>query len=209
MLNWLKSKLGIPKEQPLKLEDEVGIHGKVEIHVRDKDGKLIFEEKDDNVVLTQGKYEIMKMLRNNAAREILGTPRSICRLVVGDGGCPSSDLFTPKTLDKSRTALFYPVHIRDITSSSHPTGDALEIIVDILSDDLIVGDFNPANAGEYLNEAALVSSIPGTYVAGKPGDPGVDSASEVEITHKTFKSFPFTPGQTITATIKWTLFIVL
>jgi len=216
MLQWLIDKLtssGInrSRNEVTRYFTEVvsPIVGHLELSVVDDSNTEIFTLDDDNVVLTQGKYEIMKLLRDNAGRETNGVVRSISRLVVGDGGCPSNDLFTPKTLDKSRVSLFNPVHITDITSSSHPSSDSLEIITSINSNNLSVSDFNAANGGEYLNESSLVSSIPGVFSSGKPGSPGVDDPSEVSVTHKTHKSFPFTPGLSITATWKWTLYIVL
>lgn len=190
-------------------EEIPGINGIVEVTVKDSNGLIVYYDKQKNVVLDVGKTEIMDILRNNIARETAGTVRSLCRFAVGDGGADPSSLQTPKSLDKSRTGLFNEVHRKDITSSIKSSGNAIEFTVDINSNSLSASDFNGANAGEYLNEATIIASMPGTYAAGHHLTGGVVGPDDVLITHKTLKSFPFTPGLNINATFKWTLFVSL
>jgi len=193
---------------PREIYGEVGIYGYVELEVHDKNGKLIHKEEGENVVLDRGKEEIMYLLRDNVwglggDREIAGTVKSIARLAVGDGGADPGSLLTPKTLDKTRTTLFYEVWRQDVTSMAHPTSHSLRTTTDVLSAGVATASFNPANGGYYANEAGLVISRPGHFITSVP------EAGEILFTHKTFKSFPFDPTLAITATFKWTIYIVL
>lgn len=191
--------------------DEIkGIHGIVEVTVRDRDGKVIYSEKQKNVILEAGKTELIDILRNNAARETSGTVRSLCRFAIGDGGADAASLLTPKALDKTRTSLYREVWRQDITSDSKPVDNAIEFTIDINSDSLNASYFNSANGGEYINEASIIASIPGTYPDGNAvATPTSVGPDDVNITHKTLKSFPFTPGLGIGATFKWTIYIIL
>lgn len=187
-----------------------GVHGIVEVLVRDADGKVIYSEKQKNIVLDVGKTEIMDLIRNNVARETGGTVRSFCRFAVGDGGADAASLLTPKALDKTRTGLYREVWRQAVTSDTKPSGNAIEFTIDINSNSLLASYFNPANGGEYINEATIIASIPGTYPDGNgTATPGAIGPDDVSITHKTFKSFPFTPGLGIQATFKWTIYVIL
>ena len=208
-IRYLKKLLGIKPTKQFVSELK-GINGYVEITVRDEDGNVIFEDSDKNLVLTAGKEDIMNILRDdNAGKQTSGTVRSIARFSIGDGGAPSNSLFTPNALDPARTTLFNEVRRVEITSHSKPTGNSIEVVVDINSNTTVIGDYNPANNGAFVNEAAMWLSVSGTFTEGHPSSPGVTDPSEVMLVHKAFKSFPFDPGLNITATFKWTIFIVL
>lgn len=196
-----------------------GIEGYVEIEVRDSFGNLVYSEEGKNVLLTRGKEEIMAILWDDAlktippdpSRELGGTVKSVARLTLGDGGADPSTLLTPKSLDPSRTTLFNEVWREDFDSpggTSHPSQNSLKFATTVSSAAIPTARFNPANNGYYLNEAGLVISVPGTYADGLPL-PSAPDANEIQLTHKTFKSFPFDPGLGMTATFFWTLYIVL
>lgn len=191
-----------------KLKSKVGIEGYVEIEARNDKGDIIFYDEGKNVVLDRGKEEIIYLLRDNSFgapgdREISGTVKSVSRLAVGDGGADPGSLLVPKTLDKTRTTLFYEIWRQDIANITHPSTYALETTTDVVSTGVPTARFNPANGGYYMNEAGLVISRPGHFVTSVP------EAGEVLLTHKTFKSFPFDPLLNITSTFKWTIYIVL
>lgn len=185
-----------------------GIKGYMELEVRNEKGDIIHKDSGDNVILDRGKEEIIYLLRDNVwglggDREINAVVKSVSRLAIGDGGADPGTLLVPKTLDKTRTTLFFETWRQDISAMAHPTAYSLETVTDVLSGSLLTTYFNPANGGYYLNEAGLVISRPGFWATNVP-EPG-----EVLLTHKTFKSFPFDPALNITTTFTWTIYIVL
>lgn len=194
--------------QEVENEDRLSIEGFLSIEAF-RDGKKIYNFHEKNIMLQLGKHEIMKILRNNTARETNSVVRSICRFAIGDGGASPSFLYQPKPLDSERSSLFSEVHRKDVGSTSHPEGHIIEFVTGFDSNDFSVSDFNAANGGTYINEAALISSIPGEYNAGNPGDAGVVGPDDILINHKTFPSIPFTPGLGVLAVFKWRLHIIL
>jgi len=187
----------------------IGFEGYIEIDVKDQHGRIIHSEKGKNVVLNVGKYEVMTILRDDAwgptppTREIGGVVKSIARLAVGDGGADPGTLLVPKALDKTRTSLFHEVWRQDFSTLTKPTQSSIQTVTDVLSNTIPVANYNPANGGYFLNEAGLIISLPGVYVAGT-SDP-----AEVNFTHKTFKSIDFDPALNMTATVRWTIYIVM
>lgn len=191
-------------------EDNAFFRGEVEIIAKDSQGNIFFREEDKNVILDNGKYKLMDIMRDLAAnKEIGGTTMSLCRFSIGDGGAEPATLNIPKATDKSRTTIYNEIRRMDITTHSKPVQNAIEFQVDILADDLVPGDFNAANGGEYVNEAGLVLSITGSLTTGNPSTPGTTDLAEVPFSHKTHKSIPFTPGSGITLTYIWRIYCAL
>jgi hypothetical protein len=196
-----------------------GIRGHVEIEVRSKDGREVYRDRGDNIILSRGKEEIMALLWEDSSktippdpsRELGGSVKSLSRIAVGDGGADPSTLLTPKSLDSSRTTLFNEVWRQDFDSPggiSHPSSNSLRCVATVESAGIPASRFNSSNNGYYLNEAGLVISVPGIYTNGNP-DPATPDANEILFSHKAFKSFPFDPGLSMTATFYWTVYIVL
>ena len=204
MLAQLRSFLRVQETVPFS------IRGEVDITARDRAGTVFFQEQHKNVILDQGKYKVADILRDTLANKVIGgTVLSLARFAIGDGGAESTSLNTPKPVDKARTGLFREIRRLDITSHSKPDPNVIAFQVEILSDDLSAGDFNPANAGEYVNEAGLVLSVSGVLTDGNPNTGGTTDPAEVVFSHKTHKSIPFTPGQGIVINYAWRIFVVM
>ena len=194
-----------------------GIYGYMNVVVKDKGGRVLYKDEGPNTLLITGKEQILALLWDDAlktippdpSRELAGTVKSICRFVVGNGGAEPSNLLVPKSLDSSRTTLYNEVWRQDVDlpgGITHPANNSLRFITTVDSSTIPEARFG--SLGKYINEAGLVISIPGYYANGEP-NPATPDSNEVQLTHKTFKSFPFDPGLTMTATFLWELYIVL
>lgn len=207
-----KLKQILPSDEQAEHRQEIlsslGFKGELSVDIF-RNNKQIDHVYVPNIVLDQGKTEIMLILTSDVLRETSGSVRSICRLAIGDGGATGSAYNIPKARDKTRSGLFYEVHRKDIDSFTRPDPNKVTFVTEVLSSNLSLPDFNPAMGDAYINEAGLVSSLPATYVDGPPSGIGVVGPDDVLVTHTTFPSIPFQPALGLTARFRWTLTAVL
>lgn len=211
----LVEKLGKKSE---RLASHFEIKGRVKLSVHDKNGLLVYQEEDNNILLQDGKAEIMnilwadlwKTIPPDPSRQINASVKSLARLCIGDSGADSATLLVPKPLDATRTGLFHEVWRQDFDSPAgvpsgliRPAPNTLRSTTTVLSATIPPANFYGPNGGAYINEAGLVLSVPGEFAN------GVIGIGEVQLTHKTFKSFPFDPALSMSATIQWDIYIVL
>src|SRR5579859_3988200 len=156
----------------------------------------------------------------SAIRDVLigpnggGRSGAICRMAIGDGGCPAGQLFSPRQPDATwpaRTGLYHEVIRQDISVFTRPTGTAMRFVGSFNSADVDPSSYSIAS--RVINEAALIVGNGILTVGGAkrqinkvPPDPL--AADEAIVSLRTFKSTSFDPIDNVVLTVTWTLDVV-
>ena len=183
----------------IDLRDSLGIKGRFQLWARDKDGNLVAEIDEWNVILDVGLVALI-------ASMVFPSPsprRTFYAIVIGDNGALATDPMVPKVIDPVvTTTMFHEIGARaggvgNITTAAvagvaSGINNAIQLQQTFTAGAYVDGDFLDATK-KYLNEAAVFL-----------GD-AVDAPAAWEIfSMRTFKSIPFGPADAVTALIRWT-----
>ncbi len=188
----------------IRLASPLVVKGRFRLEARDREGRLVAEVDEDNLILDSGLVGLDAVMANPGSSQ-----RYFAAISIGDKGTLLSDPFAPIEPPPTRTELYHELgSTRDALVPNWPLGlaDGFTAIQQVAPDDsavecqrifdstlIQVADFADATK-QYLNEAMVW--------LGKAGDdPDVDW---VPFAMRTFKSVPFGPVDAITATIRWT-----
>jgi hypothetical protein len=184
--------------------ERVKIKGFVSLEFYQK-GKLVHEDHNPNIILNQGKAEVIESLTS-------GTNRILARMCIGDRGALPSDPTVPKTPEASRTSLYAEVYRQDVDITSTTTdGDVNEI--------LLVSTFKaldiPLSAysdqtNPVVSEIGLVmiDQITGDPLPRPPvAAPNLPDSDEAVFAMRTYKTVPFEAANETAVTVRYTIFI--
>lgn len=189
---------------PSKNNDGFKIKGFAEFLVYEK-GKLVDRFCQKNIILNQGKAEVIQGLTT-------GTNRVLARMAIGDRGALPSDSTVPKTPEASRTGLYAEVYRQDVEVTSVTTEDdtnqillvttfrAVDIPVTAYSDQT-----NPVvnEVGPVIVDLISGDPLPRPSIAA----PNAPDADEALFAMRTFKTVPFEAANETAVTVRYTIFI--
>jgi hypothetical protein len=189
---------------PSKGREGFKIRGFAEFLVYEK-GKLVDRFCQKNIILNQGKAEVINGLTS-------GTNRVLARMAIGDRGALPSDSTVPKTPEASRTGLFAEVYRQDVEVTSVTTEDdtnqvllvttfrAVDIPVTAYSDQT-----NPVvnEVGPVIVDLISGNPLPRPSIAA----PNAPDADEALFAMRTFKTVPFEAANETAVTVRYTIFI--
>ncbi len=159
----------------------------------------------ENIILNQGKAEIIKALST-------GDSRILARMAVGDRGALPSNTQVPKVPDRTRTSLYHEVFRQDIqTIVTTTSGDTNEILMVATFNavDIPVTSFLDQSA-PMINECGLVLC---DVILGRPlprpivAAPATPDADELLFTHLPFNSVPFKAAEEVSVTVRYKVFV--
>lgn len=182
---------------PCQYKDPINIGGRLHIIVKDKNGNVIDEFKQDNIVLNNGKQKVIESLET-------GSVDPVFRMAVGDAGASVGDPFQPLIPDVAETALYHEIYRKDIETITPGTHE-IEFKTDFKSVDVPATAFQNQNF-QVVNEALLVMGD-GMLGGGDIYPPTTPDIDESAFAKRCFKSIPFESVNDITITIRWTIYI--
>lgn len=189
---------------PSKNKEGVKVKGFADITVT-RDGKVIDRFTQSNIILNQGKAEIINSLTT-------GTNRVLARMAIGDRGALPSDPSVPKTPEASRTGLFAEVYRQDVEVTSITTdGDTNQVLLvtTFRAVDIPVTAYSD-QVNPVVNEVGLVMI---DLISGKPlprpsiATPNAPDGDEIIFALRTFKTVPFEAANETAVTVRYTIFI--
>jgi hypothetical protein len=184
--------------------DGLKIRGFVSLYFYRK-GKLFYETHNPNIILNQGKAEVIESLTS-------GTNRILARMAIGDRGALPSDPTVPKTPEATRTALYAEVYRQDVEVTSTTTSGSVNEI-------LLVSTFRAVNiplsaysdqTNPVVSEIGLVmiDQITGAPLPRNPvAAPNVPDSDEAVFAMRTYKTVPFEAANETAVTVRYTIFI--
>lgn len=185
--------------------DAIDFKTEVVIEHRQK-GVLVDSQVRENVILNQGKAEVIKMLSQ-------GIGRTIARMAIGDRGALPSNTQVPRVPSASGTALFHEVYRTNIQTTQRVTDGAKNELMFICTFEALAID----KAGfldkvdPRVNEVGLVlcDLIAGAPMPRDPVVAGIDTppADEIIFSHLPFKSIPFTEEDETSITIRYRIYV--
>ena len=184
--------------------NKLSVQGFAEILVYQK-GKLVDRICRKNIILNQGKSEVIQSLTT-------GTNRVIARMAIGARGTLPSDPTVPKTPEASRTGLYEEIYRQDVDTTSITTVDDTNEVLFVTTFravDIPLSAY-PDQTNPTVNEVGLVmidlitgAPLPRSPIAA-PDDPDTDEAL---FAMRTFKSVPFEAANETAVTVRYTIFI--
>lgn len=184
--------------------DSINIRGHVSLQFFQK-GKLIYEDNNSNIILNQGKAEIIQSLTS-------GTNRILARMAIGDRGALPSDPTVPKTPEATRTSLYAEIYRQDVDITSTTTDGGTNEI-------LLVSTFRaldiPLSAysdqtNPVVSEVGLImiDQITGAPLPRPPvAAPNLPDGDEALFAMRTYKTVPFEAANETAVTVRYTIFI--
>lgn len=167
---------------------------------------LIAEVKKDNIILNQGKAEVIKALA-------YGNTRILARMAIGDRGTIPSDSQVPKVPTPDRTSLYHEVYRQDIQTMVVTTeGSTNEI--------LSVGTFDAVDIplSSFLDQTRPMVNEVGLVMCdinlGRPlprpavASPDTPDADEALFNLLTFNSVPFKAEEEVGVTVRYKIYVV-
>lgn len=189
---------------PIKSRDSFKVRGFVDIFVKEK-GKLVDRICQRNIILNQGKAEVIQGLSS-------GTNRVLARMAIGDQGALPSDPTIPKTPTASRTGLYSEVYRQDIEVTSVTTSGATNQILLVTTFRAVdIPIFSYTNQDDpAVNEIGLVMAdlISGSPLPRAPiASPDAPDSDESIFAMRTFKTVPFSAANETAVTVRYTIFL--
>lgn len=182
----------------------LNVQGFAEILVH-QNGKLVERICKKNIILNQGKSEVIQSLTT-------GTNRVIARMAMGARGTLPSDPTVPKTPEASRTELYSEVSRQDIEVTSVTTQDEVNEVLFVSTFravDIPLSAY-PDQTNPVVNEVGLVmiDLITGAPLPRVPiASPDDSDADEALFAMRTFKTVPFEAANETAVTVRYTIFI--
>jgi hypothetical protein len=209
----MKNMVSLPRTRP---RDEIAPHGKLEIIAWNKLTREILDwQKLENILFYQGNAEIIKAISRISPATY---PRVINRMCVGDQGTIPSDSTVPKVPTKdlpqviSTSGLYHEIYRKDIdTRNENISGSTneCEFVATFDAADIALSAFsNPSQPR--LNEVGLVlinPAAPAGIVRTPVTAPTTPPADEVVLSIRCFKSIPFEVANSVSVTIRYTIFM--
>lgn len=162
-------------------EEKCGAWGRLTLRYF-RQGKLIYEDAESNVLTNAGKNLWVKRLRDGQ------TAKGVDRMEAGDGGCLSTALYTPIPFTATDTALRDPVNLAATIEAGevYDTGARTVTYKTVLAAALAQpADFH--YTPRVINELALVTASPDNIV----------------VALRAFKSMIFDPNDAIEIEAEW------
>ena len=179
----------------IDIREQLGIKGHFHLQAFDKDGALVDEVDEDNVILNIGLSALADAL---VAAAVAGTVSddTFYAMQIGDDGALATDPMVPKIIDPATTTtMFHELGARTGGAgvfTRTAVANAVQCQQTFAEATYVPADFLDA-AKRYVNEAMLF--------LGKPADL---SSAWKPFAMRTFKSIPFGPADAVTALIRWT-----
>lgn len=184
--------------------ESIKIKGFADIFIYKK-GELVERICNHNIVLNQGKKEIIEGLST-------GTVKLLSRMSIGDRGALPSDRTRPKIPEASRTGLYAEIYRKDIevlsTTTEGSTNEML-MVATFRAADVPITSYSDQNDPS-VNEVGIIMA---DVITGAPLPrssvfaPQVPPEDEVMVAMRTFKTVPFEAAQETAITIRYTLLL--
>ena len=186
----------------IDFREQLGIKGHFHLQAFDKDGELVDEVDEDNVILNIGLSALADALVLPVAAGTVSDD-TFYAMQIGDDGALATDPMVPKVIDPATTTtMFHELGTRTggvgVFSSTAVVGTIPGVANAVRCQQTFAEVmYNPADfldaTKQYINEAMLF--------LGKSADL---SSAWKPFAMRTFKSIPFGPADAVTVLIRWT-----